>query len=190
MAQNGFNFHFTWMKFIVDAIEYYFQGHYTHCGVVVVIDQRPYLFHLTDDVFKNQMQSPPRNVTCVPSLCTMDNLTSYHGFAYHYAYTGDVQVPNEKVNGLVADIGKSNIVLQGNCFITMLVNGAGLGRHTGNKMVCTDFSNLILSKLGILEDGPKTGSNLKTIMNMINRSGKYDTRPMRIETAWSLYRQI
>lgn len=161
---------------LYQSIMYYIQGVYTHCGVVVVHNDIPYIVQISGDILYDGYKQK-YNIDG-PCLSKLDDIFSYQGVVYHHRYLGSPQTvdtdfidniygENYKINRDVLSIIPSNILK--------------LSQH-GNDLMCVDLANIILYKLGIV-DNYKTDNNLSDIRKLV-KDNNYTQTPVILETLW------
>lgn len=123
---------------------YYCQGYYTHVGIVVVINQIPYVFQMTDNITYDSWSK--KNVERLPSLNTIDEVKKYKGVLYYCKYKGS---PIENQEIIIRDIFNENIHIYSNFIMGILVNLLGVLKHTKNHMYCCDLVLYVMHKFGV-----------------------------------------
>jgi hypothetical protein len=171
-GNNGNNYDVHVVKNVLKTIFSYFQPYYSHTGVIIVIDDVPYIYHLTaDSQFDLISQSW---VIGSPALVSLTEARKYPGFIYINKYVG----PHITVD--VNWLSQFSVLrLNGNLFTGLFSNLLKFMDHPTNEMVCTDFVMHVLHKLGI---SPKSKNpSINTVRNFIS-DGLYETRPILLKT--------
>lgn len=175
-AKNGFNLKPVFIKNITDSIQYYSQGHYTHCGIVIVLD-KPYIYHLTDDICFDKIRG--RYVTCIPSLVPLEEMLGYHGVLYHFPRRVRRHIPMEVIYNL---FDQPQPQMQGNPFITVCHNAFKIGTLPKDKYVCADFAKRVLMHLGFSQNLKLDAPTNLTDIRKICSEECHD--PVIIRTTW------
>ena len=177
-AKNGFNLKPTISNNITESLQYYSQGHYTHCGVVIVLDQ-PYIYHMTDDICYDAVTNTYKIGT--PTLVSMRDMIGYHGLIYHHARKGSFSISSEVAKQM---IGTFNQHMQGNPFKTVLTNGLKIIKSSDCKYdckyVCTDFARDVLTRLGV----PHNIQAQPTLVDFSKHCKETCDPPVIIRTVW------
>lgn len=168
-------------KEILNSFSYYFQNgtHYSHAGIIIVINDIPYLWHLTDDPYYDIYTK--KVVIGKPSLCAITDIDVYRGVPYIIPYKGPkIEVDNR----ILDDIYKKNIYIQGNFITCILTNGLKLMNNKENEFMCLDFVELVLYYMGILTEQEKRSSFID-FFNHLNETEYYNIdKPIIINNGW------
>ena len=175
---NGSNTSIYFGKAIADSIQYYSQGHFTHAGVIMVVNNVPYVFHLTDDPNKDEYTG--KYVSGTPALCSTEFLQSYRGNIYLLKHSGNVNVDTMKV---IKNIYSRNVMLEGTISGCVWNNGLKFGKNSDNKYMCTDFVEDVLSQLGILSK-PTRNQDIVGLIKRLSETNYYNINPTIIKTGW------
>jgi len=176
-AKNGINIKPSISRNFTDGLMYYSQGHWTHCGVVIVLDQ-PYLFHMTDDIFYDHLSR--RHISCRPVLVSMADMLGYHGDIYHFKRARGLNVSPAVIDHVLS----TQMTFRGNSLLTVVTNGAGF--RFDDKFICADLVALALQELGAWParlPAPKIGRVDLNAIAAVAGAGDY-LAPVMIITAW------
>lgn len=171
-GSNGTNFRFRFDKHLTNAIQYYWSGHYTHAGIVVVLDGKPYVWELTSHPMYDYYTGS--YVYSTPSLQPISNINLYEGCVFLHKYQGNVNVD---LNKLLDEKYEKNIKLQGNWIITLAKNGLGFGKNPDNNYMCVDFVEEILTDMGIIKK-PTRNANISSMTKLFKTHPMYDENPV------------
>jgi hypothetical protein len=181
--KNGLNTSFFLGKFIMDGLAFYLQGgiYYTHAGIIIIINNKPYIWHLTDDPHFDEYTQQVQIGT--PSLCDIqkDGICGYRGVPYLVRYNGpEINFPTK----LLDKVYKENIHIQGEFFKCIITNGLGLGNNEKSKYMCLDFVEMVLFNLGLMKSFNRK-SDFNNFLNNLTATKYYDVKDVSvIKNAW------
>ena len=175
-GSNGFNFRFRFDKHIFNSLQWYYHGHYTHVGLVVVINDIPYVWQLSSVPMYDEVTQ--KFVSGIPALQPIKNLNLYEGCVYINQYKG--MINPQLTLKVMEKIYSSDIHIQGNWVQTFLKNGFGVGTNSDKLYMCVDFLEDVLCKMGII-DSPTRKANINTIQNIIDTNPLYDSKAIMLK---------
>ena len=146
---------------------YYCQGYYTHVGIVVVINQIPYVFNMTDDPTYDSWNE--KHIEGSPSLNTFDEVKKYKGALYYCKYKGPY-IENPEL--IIRDIFNETIHIYSNCIMGIFVNLIGVLKHTKNYMYCCDLVVYVMHKFGI--SNLQLPCHMKSLLEECMNNDNYD----------------
>lgn len=178
-GDNGINMDVHIIKNILKTFVSFNQKYYSHAGIIVVIDNTPYVYHLTAhhhfDVFSGKF------IVGTPVLVKLSEIELYPGFLYHYRYIGPrIQFDID----MIEHINSQNIKLCGNIFKVVLVTILKIGKYNNNEMICTDFVKYMMNYMGIINTDDKP-CDLEYIRKIVENNAKYNNVPIKLETGLS-----
>ena len=173
--KDGYNTSTFICKAISTSVQYWYNGlPYLHTGIIVMIDNKPYVLHLTSDpIFDNFTQ---QDVVGLPSLSLLKDLNFYHGTLYHYKYNG----PTNKLD--LNDIYKHDIHINNSVLGVVCNNGLKIQKNK-KYIACTDFVELVQYLLGIVNH-ISGNADIPTLIK------HYDKTPTVIINPWLLHREL
>lgn len=143
-GDNGINMDIHIFKNMCKTLFHFIQPWFSHCGIVVIRNNTPYVLHITaDDNYDNYTGN---NTIGTPTLTSLCDLYKYKGMLYHNSYIGP---PIKNIESILEEIYSENIKLDGNILNAFIVNLLGISKHKEKTMVCCDFVLYVMVKFGI-----------------------------------------
>ena len=144
--------------------QYYHQRtHHTHCGIIVIIDDIPYIYHLHRTPYFDEYTQ--KIVVGKPVLSKLDIIdTEDTTDTYLYSYTGPKITVDETI---LQNIYSKDIHFQPSSFKTALVNGTRLLKNHPYEYMCTDFVEEVLCLLKLMRK-KSLNSNLRSMLDFVN----------------------
>jgi hypothetical protein len=174
-GDNGINMDIHVVKNISKTLFHFAQPFFSHCGIVIIRDNIPFVLHLTaDDNYDNYNK---KSIIGCPVLTSMSELYKYKGVLYHNEYIGP---PITNIESILKDIYSKDIYLDGNIFNAFMVNIMNISTHKKNSMVCCDFVVYVMEKFGIVREFKYC--DLNYVHNICKTSKNYATRQTIIKT--------
>lgn len=174
-GDNGINMDIHIVKNICKTIFHFVEPWFSHCGIVVVKDNIPFVLHITAEA--NYDNYNKKSIIGMPALTSMDELYKYKGVLYYSKYIGS---PITNIEPKLKDIYSKNIYLDGNIFNCLLTNLLNVTSHKDNTMVCCDFVLYVLKKFGIVKKFKYC--DLNYIHTICKNKNKYNTMQCIIKT--------
>jgi hypothetical protein len=178
-SHNGINISRSYSKVATDSIAWYSQGHYTHVGVVVRIQGRSYVFHITSDLMIDRWTNQPKIGR--PCLSTLDDINLYHGTLYLTKNPNSKSISEEKTIRALSNIYSKDYLFQGNMLTAIWNNGLKFGKNS-NFIMCTDMVEIVLQELHITTDC-SMNADIKSLLYKLDNIGYADH--MQLENAYT-----
>ena len=160
-------------------------GYYTHIGMIIVINNIPYIYEITQhNSYKNRPkfdQWTRKVVSNKPTLLNISFMESYGGHVYYIPYIGDTININKIINALNKyanfrlDILNSTI---------QCLSYDKLSINSNHYLSCTSFISNVLNDLGIVNSKHKNCSTPMSILKDCYKSGKYSDVVKLINTTY------
>jgi hypothetical protein len=174
-GNNGINMDIHIFKNACKTLFYYNQSYFSHCGIVIIRNNIPYILHLTaDDNYDNYTK---KCTIGTPVLSSMNDVYKYKGFLYYNKYVGP-RINNIEL--ILTKIYNTPIYLDGNIFNALMVNLMGIGNHKQQYMVCCDFVLFVMNILNIVNTFKYC--DLNYISNICKTNNHYISKQILIKT--------
>lgn len=163
-GENGINIDIHIVKNIAKSFYYNYQKYFSHVGVIVIINNTPYLYHLTN---KHQYDLLSKKYVIGKScLVNIYEIENYDGFAYISHYKG----PNISID--IKDIQNNTMYLHGNLFDVLKTTIFQISHYKENRGVCTDLVHRFCHKYGIDKNKNKA-VDVNYLINFVNQHNYY-----------------
>ena len=179
-GSNGINMDTHIIKNISKTIIGFSQKYYSHVGIVIVINNIPYVYHITSNPHVDTVSG--KSLIGVPVLVSMSEIQQYKGMLYHHQYIGpEILCDMDDIN----HINLQNIKLCGNFFNVISKTYFKIGKYKDNEMTCADFINFAMFYFGINKVGYNHPVDLEYIRKFVSKDKNYETKPVIINTVLS-----
>lgn len=182
-GDNGINMDVHVVKNISKTIVGFSQKYYSHVGMIVVLNNKPFVYHLTSKPHIDKFSG--KSIIGTPSLVEMSEIQQYDGLLYLHRYKGE---PIKFDENDIAKISSMNIKLVGKIHEVVMKTFLGIGEYKDGYMTCADFTNFLLKYTKIKDEDLKykTAVDLEYIRNFVENNEKYyDSTPIMINTVLS-----
>lgn len=178
-GNNGINTDVHVVKNISKTIAGFSQKYYSHVGIIVVINNIPYVYHLTSQPHSDALSG--KSVIGIPVLVELQEIHKYPGMLYIHRYKGPEL--SFGTNDLKY-INSKGIKLCGKFYKVVLTTILGVGSYEDNTMTCADFVNFVMVYLGI-RNSSGNPVDLEYIRRFVEEDDKYDRIPVILNTIMS-----
>lgn len=164
-GHNNINITPNFFNNILKTYLYTFQGNFSHFGIILKINEIPYLLHLTSSPQYDLITH--KWVLGKTSLVNISEMTHYFGYSYVYKYNGPPLYFNN-------DIFNHTLYLNGNWLDIILMK-----IYEPNWGVCINQVLYIMKKLNILNNNFDTLQfvSIKDFINIIHSHKYYSDTP-------------
>lgn len=160
-----------------DSFRWYIidQQQYTHSGVVIRINNIPYIVHLDGGkpMFDEIEQQWMAKTGCV--VTGMNHLNDRGGIVHVYRYKGP-QINKDMMPWII----KNRQTKYPKSVLNLIkINGFGYGAHPDGVSACTDFVESTLHHMGIInEEDVSRHSTIRDIFNIVMSNPNYEHVPI------------
>lgn len=176
-GDNGINMDVAIVKNTLKSLYFYHQKYYTHVGIIIVLDEIPYLLHMTADsqydIYTN------RYVIGSISMIDLREIENYKGYAYINRYTGpDIIFTKNDLDEIYSD----NMFIDGNLAVIFKNTVLGIGSYRKNYGVCCDLVKKLLYRFKLINN--LYPCDLNELINFVDMCPYYDSEPVMIRTGY------
>lgn len=148
-------------------------SYYTHIGIVMVINDIPYIYELTNNITSTKYPTydewTKRHINKTPALYNIKYIKKYPGHIYHTSYTGPT-IPENRVIKTLNKLANTNFDI----YHIILYNcTSGIFGNDPKRHICTSFVAIVLAELRIVNTTKDRGITPSHILDECVKSGKY-----------------
>lgn len=174
-GKNGYNFDVHIVKNCLKTLYYYIYP-YSHVGIIITINNVPYLLHMTADLQYDLYTK--KYVMGVPVLVDMKEFSMYRGHSYIYKLKNTTKVSSDK---LLNYIYSSNLKIKGNLFKILKTTVLKIGKYEKDRGTCCDLVKKALYYINECDN--TTPADINDIVKILEKNKHYDA-PIMIKNGY------
>ena len=174
-GQNGYNYDVHIVKNCLKTLYYYIYP-YSHVGIIVKVNDIPYLLHMTADLQYDVYTK--KYLIGVPVLIDMKEFSMYRGHSYIYKYKNGNQIQS---NELLRYVRSNDLKIKGNLFKILSTTIFKFGKYEKNYGTCCDLVKRVLYYINECDN--TSPADINDIVKILEKNKHYNT-PIMIKNGY------